>query len=126
MRAVDLGCGLGEEVDTLGHIEREERVEVNPKLIGPESHSLFQAILALSTIEECYAFFEDILTTAELHSVAQRWQVASLLDRGQTYEDVARATGASSATISRVNRCLRFGADGYRLVLDRLNSQEPG
>ena len=99
---------------------------VNPKLTSAESEALFQAILCLTSVEECYAFFEDILTTAELHSIAQRWQVARLLDQGQTYDDVARSTGASSTTISRVNRSLRFGADGYRLILDRLRTQADG
>ena len=99
---------------------REETdLAVNPKLRNQVSDALFEAILSLETIDECYAFFEDILTTAELHSVAQRWHVARVLDQGQTYEDVARLTGAASGTISRVNRSLRFGADGYRLVLDR-------
>ncbi len=92
----------------------------NAKLRGPATDALFQAVLALRTVDECYAFFEDLLTTAELHSIAQRWQVAGLLDQGQKYEDVASVTHASSATISRVSRSLHYGADGYRLILDRL------
>lgn len=75
----------------------------------------------MDTEEECYAFFEDILTIGEIQSIAQRLAVARMLDAGQTYEDIERITGASSATISRVKRCLTFGADGYRLVLDRLS-----
>ena len=76
--------------------------------------------MALDTTDECYAFVEDILTISEIQSIAQRRSVARMLDEGQTYDDIERLTGASSATISRVKRCLTFGADGYRLVLDRL------
>lgn len=95
---------------------------MNPKLKNAETDKLCRAILSLRTEAECYAFLEDILTAAEIQSVAQRLAVADMLDGGRTYEDIARETGASSATISRVNRSLRFGADGYRLVLDRLKS----
>lgn len=94
---------------------------MNPKLRNHQTDALFQAILSLQTVEECYAFFEDALTVTELHSLAQRWAVAVGLDAGRTYEDIAHSTGASSATISRVKRALSFGADGYRMVLDRLN-----
>lgn len=92
---------------------------VNPKLQHPETDALFSAVLALKSMDECYAFFEDILTVAELKSIAQRWAVARMLDHGRTYDEIAQATGASSATISRVKRALRFGADGYRTLLDR-------
>jgi len=93
---------------------------MNPKLKNAETDLLCEAILSLQTIDECYAFLEDILTVSEIQSVAQRLQVAKMLDEGQTYDDIERLTGASSATISRVKRSLMFGADGYRLVLDRL------
>ncbi|MCY0907936.1 MAG: hypothetical protein C7B44_03090 [Sulfobacillus thermosulfidooxidans] len=93
---------------------------MNAKLRTKETAMLCQAFLALEAEEECLAFFEDLLTVQELQSIAQRLAVAQLLDQGQTYEDIARLTGASSATISRVKRALAFGADGYRLVLDRL------
>jgi TrpR-related protein YerC/YecD len=96
---------------------------VNPKLRNPDTDALFDAILALRNREECYAFFEDVLTVSELQAIVQRWAVARSLDQGQTYEDIARATGASSATISRVKRALMFGADGYRMVLDRLHNR---
>ncbi|PSR33169.1 MAG: hypothetical protein C7B46_10950 [Sulfobacillus benefaciens] len=95
---------------------------MNPKLRSTEVDLLCRAVLSLKTEEECYAFFEDILTVAEIQSIAQRMAVAQMLDSGQTYEDIAQVTGASSATISRVKRSLAFGADGYRLVLDRLQS----
>ena len=94
---------------------------MNPRLKTDETDFLCRAIVSLTTEEECYAFLEDILTIGEIQSVAQRLAVARMLDAGQTYDDIERITGASSATISRVKRCLTFGADGYRLVLDRLN-----
>lgn len=91
----------------------------------PPVDQLFAAVLALKTPEECAAFFDDLLTRVELYSIAQRWHVARMLDRGQTYEDVASSTGASSGTISRVNRCLKFGSGGYRLILDRVGGSRP-
>lgn len=94
---------------------------MNPKLKTPDTEALCRALLSLQTIDECYAFLEDILTISEIQSIAQRLAVARMLDEGQTYDDIEKITGASSATISRVKRCLTFGADGYRLVLDRLN-----
>jgi TrpR-related protein YerC/YecD len=93
---------------------------VNPKLKDPLVDRLWEAVLSLRTPEECYRFFEDVCTVAEIKAMAQRLEIARLLYQGHTYEDVARRTGASSATISRVRRFLEYGADGYRLVLDRL------
>ncbi|MCI8699337.1 MAG: TrpR-like protein [Oscillospiraceae bacterium] len=81
---------------------------------------LFEAILALRDREECRAFFQDLCTVAELKAMAQRLEVAQLLDQGLIYNDILRRTGASSATISRVNRALQYGADGYKTVLPRL------
>ena len=81
---------------------------------------LYQAILALETPEECRAFFQDLCTVAELRSMEQRFEVASLLDDGMIYNDILQRTGASSATISRVNRALQYGANGYKTVLPRL------
>jgi len=81
---------------------------------------LFRAILALESEEECYRFFEDICTVAELQALAQRWAVAQMLTRENTYAAIAESTGASTATISRVKRALNYGADGYKLVLGRL------
>jgi len=92
---------------------------MNAKIKNRDTDRLCDAILSLKTIDECYAFLEDILTISELHSIAQRLAVARMLDQGQTYDDIEKSTGASSATISRVKRCLAFGADGYRTVLDR-------
>ena len=81
---------------------------------------LFDAVLALRDREECRAFFQDLCTVSELRAMAQRLEVAQLLDRGMIYNDILQRTGASSATISRVNRALQYGADGYKTVLPRL------
>jgi TrpR-related protein YerC/YecD len=107
-----------------GGTRRKLREAMNPKLKNHETDLLCEAILSLQTVDECYAFMEDILTISEIQSIAQRLQVARMLDEGQTYDDIERITGASSATISRVKRCLTFGADGYRLVLDRMKRKE--
>ncbi len=81
---------------------------------------LFEAVLALKDQEECRAFFQDLCTVSELRAMAQRLEVAQLLDQGLIYNDILQRTGASSATISRVNRALQYGADGYKTVLPRL------
>ena len=81
---------------------------------------LYQAILSLSSPEECRAFFQDLCTVAELRAMAQRLEVAVLLDSGMIYNDILERTVESSATISRVNRALQYGADGYKTVLPRL------
>ena len=81
---------------------------------------LYEAVLSLKTPEECRAFFQDLCTVAELRAMAQRLEVAQLLDGGLIYNDILQRTGASSATISRVNRALQYGADGYKTVLPRL------
>ncbi len=93
---------------------------VDERLKNPALDQLFDAILELRSREECYAFFEDICTVTEIRAMAQRLAVAEKLDAGEHYTDIADETGASTATISRVKRCLNYGADGYRLVLDRL------
>ena len=85
---------------------------------------LFKAILELQNIEECYKFFEDIATITELKAISQRIQVAKMLKEKKVYTEIAEATGASTATISRVNKCLNYGQDGYNIVLDRINSKE--
>ncbi len=89
-----------------------------------QNDRFFEAILSLSSVEDCYRFFEDICTIKEIHAIAQRMEVARLLDQGQSYQQAIASTGASSATISRVKRCLDYGAGGYRLVLDRLAAGE--
>ncbi|MBO8169149.1 MAG: helix-turn-helix domain-containing protein [Thermoanaerobacteraceae bacterium] len=94
------------------------------KLKDPFIDRLFEAILVLENEEECYRFFEDICTIAELKAMAQRLEVAKMLRANRKYSDIAEETGASTATISRVKRCLNYGADGYKLVLDRLEEKE--
>lgn len=89
------------------------------KIMSPDITKLFEAIQTLDGTEECYRFFEDICTIGELQALAQRLEVAKMLDKGEKYGKIAEKTGASSATISRVNRCLIYGADGYKLVLER-------
>ncbi|MGI6664117.1 MAG: YerC/YecD family TrpR-related protein [Christensenellaceae bacterium] len=85
--------------------------------------NLYEAILKLETEAECAAFFEDLLTIAELKAAAQRFKVAGLLDEGNTCNAVAQITGASTATVSRVNKCLNYGT-GYRLILDKLKNKK--
>ena len=85
---------------------------------------LFDAILTLRDREDCYRFFEDICTINEIHSIAQRLQVAKLLSEKKTYNEIEKVTKASTATISRINKCIVYGADGYRRVLERLNNEK--
>ena len=85
---------------------------------------LFNAILELKDIDECYKFFEDIATITELKSISQRIQVAKMLREKRVYTEIAETTGASTATISRVNKCLNYGQGGYDIVLDRINSKD--
>lgn len=92
---------------------------MNSKLKDSHMDELFEGILSLTSVEECYNFFEDLCTITELRAMAQRFQVAKMLDDGQIYSDIVKETGASTATISRVNKCLIYGTDGYRMVLDR-------
>ncbi|SFH80028.1 hypothetical protein FZ041_03150 [Selenomonas caprae] len=96
---------------------------VNPKLKDKLNDQLCQAVLALKNMDECYQFFEDICTISELKSMSQRLEVARMLKAGHTYDDIVEQTGASTATISRVKRCLNYGADGYKTVLERLPEQ---
>jgi TrpR-related protein YerC/YecD len=94
------------------------------KLKNNETDELFEAILLLKSEEECYRFFEDICTIKEIQAIAQRFQVAKLLEKKKTYSEIELSTKASTATISRVNRCLLYGADGYKLILKRLNEDK--
>ncbi|HHO81523.1 MAG TPA: hypothetical protein ENN00_01560 [Bacillaceae bacterium] len=88
--------------------------------------SLFEAILTLETLEECYAFFDDLCTVNELKAMAQRFEVARMLVEGETYAAIVEKTGASTATISRVKRSLYYGSDGYALVLHKLKERRGG
>ena len=85
---------------------------------------LFDAVLTLKDRDDCYRFFEDICTINESHAIAQRLQVAKLLSQKKTYSEIEEITKASTATISRINKCLVYGADGYQRVLERLDSQK--
>lgn len=90
------------------------------KLNDKSIDQLFEAILTLKNVDECYIFFEDLCTVNEIQSMSQRLEVARMLGNGNTYNQIESETGASTATISRVKRCLNYGNDGYKLALDRL------
>ncbi len=95
------------------------------KQMTQEGHDLLcEAILSLQTMDECKQFLDDLCTVAERRAMTQRVEVAMLLNDGQIYRDILDTTGASSATISRVNRCLHHGADGYKLVISRIKEQQ--
>lgn len=97
---------------------------MNPKIKNDNTDFLFQTILTLKTVDECYAFFDDLCTVPEIKAMAQRCVVAKMLSEGQIYNDIVSYTGASTATISRVNRALSYGSDGYALTFKRLNGKE--
>ena len=97
---------------------------MNKKLKTEAVDHLFQAILTLKDINECYSFFEDVCTVNELLSLSQRYEVARMLRQKKTYLEIAEKTGASTATISRVNRSLNYGNDGYDMVFARLGSKD--
>lgn len=96
---------------------------MNPKLKEMNLEYLFEAILALETPEECYQFFEDLCTVQELKALSQRLVVARMLSEQRVYSDIVAETGASTATISRVNRSLAYGSDGYKIVFDRMKKK---
>ena len=85
---------------------------------------LFKAVLSLQDQEDCYRFFEDLCTIGEIKAMAQRWRVVKMLTEKRTYAEIIAETGVSTATISRVKKCLHYGADGYQLVLDRYQQNE--
>lgn len=93
---------------------------MNDKLKDLRLDELFAAILSLENEEECYKFFEDLCTVQELKAISQRLHVAKMLSEQRVYSDIVAETGASTATISRVNRSLSYGSDGYKLVLERM------
>lgn len=108
-------CGAGE-----GHKQKGLGMTMNKKIKTEAVDRLFDAILCLQSKEECYIFFEDLCTVNELLSLSQRFEVASMLDDHKTYLEIAEKTGASTATISRVNRSLNYGNDGYDMVFKRM------
>ena len=97
---------------------------MNKKIRTDAVDYLFDAILSLKDKEECYTFFEDICTVNELLSLSQRFEVASMLRNHKTYLEIAEKTGASTATISRVNRSLNYGNDGYEMVFNRMEASK--
>ena len=90
-----------------------------------ETDRLFDAILKLEDREECYRLFEDLCTIKEIRAMAQRFQVAYLLSEEKTYSEIEKITGDSTATISRINKCLSYGADGYQLILKKMKEDGP-
>ena len=90
------------------------------KMKSEETDHLFRAILSLKTEEECYRFFDDLCTYGEIIAMAQRFQVVEELYNGNTFANISKKIGVSSTTITRVNKCLNYGADGYRIALDRI------
>ncbi len=97
---------------------------MNNKIHDSNMDNLFKAILKLKNIDECYNFFTDLCTVSELRAMSQRLEVALMLDNKSIYADIAAKTGASTATISRVNRCLQYGSDGYTTILKRMKKDE--
>lgn len=93
------------------------------KLHKPEIERLFNAILSFENIEECRSFFEDICTIKEIQDMSQRLEVARMLNSNKSYAEISKETGASTATISRVNKCLIYGSDGYKRVLERMGEE---
>lgn len=96
---------------------------MNKKNKKPRSDDMYEAILTLKTVDECKRFFDDLCTVTELQAMEQRYQVAVYLSQGMIYNDILERTGASSATISRVNRSLQYGSDGYAVAFERLQAE---
>ncbi|MBB6450809.1 TrpR-related protein YerC/YecD [Geomicrobium halophilum] len=94
------------------------------KLRGKELDQLFNAILSLNNLEECYQFFDDLCTINEIQSLGQRLEVARMLQEGHTYHKIEVETGASTATISRVKRCLNYGNESYQMTLGRVHGED--
>ena len=91
-----------------------------PLIKNKSIDELYKAIISIDSIAECYTFFEDLCTIAEIQAMAQRYRVALMLEQGVTYSKIAKETGASSATISRVNRSLNYGAGGYKALIEKV------
>ena len=96
------------------------------KLHTKEVDKLFEAILSLDTVDECYKFFEDICTVKEILDISQRLKAAKMLKNGANYMDISKATGMSTATISRVSKCLEYGGGGYAMIIDRVADEKEG
>lgn len=98
--------------------------KMSKRIQNEATDGLFRAILSLQNMEECYTFFEDVCTINEIQSLSQRFEVAKLLREKKTYLEIAEKTGASTATISRVNRSLNYGNDGYDMVFRRMSDKK--
>ena len=94
------------------------------KIKSEDIDMLFSAILSLKNVDECYAFFTDVCTVKELKEIASRFAVACMLEAGKIYTEISQKTGASTATISRVNKCLMYGSDGYKKAIARINEEK--
>lgn len=99
-------------------------MEYNSKIRDKDIDELFKVILDLKDLEECYRFFEDVCTIKEIKSMSQRLQVARLLKDHKTYNEIEKETGASTATISRINRVVNYGADGYEIAFEAMKKNE--
>lgn len=99
-------------------------MEYNSKIRNEHTDELFEAILSLKNLDECYRFFEDVCTIKEIKSISQRLQVAKLLKLEKTYNKIEELTGASTATISRINRVLNYGADGYSIAFKAMKQDD--
>ena len=97
---------------------------MSDKIRDEQTDNLFRAVLSLNNIDECYAFFEDLCTISELREMAKRLTAARMLNNNYIYSDISDKTGLSTATISRVNRCLKYGNDGYAEILRRLDRKK--
>lgn len=115
-----LRCEVVKYKKNPAQIKEMEEQKMASRLKEMNVEVLFEAILRLKTMEECYNFFEDLCTVQELKALSQRLQVASMLSDGKVYSDIVAKTGASTATISRVNRSLNYGCDGYKVIFERL------
>ena len=107
-------------IELLGDEKLMQLKKLNDKSID----QLFEAILTLKNMEECYVFFDDLCTVNEIQSLSQRLEVARMLGKGSTYNQIEAETGASTATISRVKRCLNYGNDGYDMVFKRMEEKK--
>ncbi len=99
-------------------------MDYNPRWRNEITDQLFEAILLLEDVEECYRFFDDLATISEIKEFSQRLEVARMLSEGFIYEGIVKKTGASSATVSRVKKCLNYGADGYKTILQKLKKNK--
>ena len=97
---------------------------MSDKIRDEQTDNLFRAVLSLNNIDECYAFFEDLCTVSELREMAKRLTAARMLNNNYIYSYISEKTGLSTATISRVNRCLKYGNDGYAEILRRLDRKK--